>query len=60
MRDYLKKNDWARMKYQEMKYKLAEKAKQDKKAYTVLKELNINEFIDEIVNKEKTNTQQCI
>lgn len=55
MRDYLRKNDWARVKYQEMKYQLAEKANQDKKLYAALKELNVNEFIDEIIEKEKQN-----
>lgn len=30
-RDFLRKNDWARLKYQQMKYDLAEEAKQDKK-----------------------------
>ena len=55
MRDFLRKNDWARLKYQEMKYELAEKANQNKKLYDGLKELNVNEFIDEIIEKEKRN-----
>ncbi|WP_052467135.1 GrpB family protein [Psychroserpens damuponensis] len=58
MRNFLRKNDWARLKYQEMKYELAEKANQDKKLYAELKELNVNEFIDEIIEKEKTNLQR--
>lgn len=53
-RDFLRKNDWARIKYQEMKYELAEKANQDKKIYAELKELNVNSFIDSIIAKEKT------
>ncbi|NQX86396.1 MAG: GrpB family protein [Flavobacteriaceae bacterium] len=53
MRNYLRKNDSARIKYQEMKYLLAEKANQDKKLYAKLKELNINNFIDEIIEIEK-------
>ena len=53
MRNFLQKNDWARMKYQEMKYDLAEKANQNNKRYAELKELNVNEFIDEIIKKEK-------
>ncbi|MCM8569852.1 GrpB family protein [Gramella jeungdoensis] len=57
-RNFLRKNDWARIKYQEMKYQLAEKANQNKKLYAELKEMNINEFIDEIIEKEKTNAQQ--
>ena len=54
MRDFLRKNDWARLKYQEMKYELAAKANQNKKLYAKLKELNVNEFIDEIIKEEKT------
>ena len=53
MRNYLRKNDSARIKYQEMKYLLAEKANQNKKLYAELKELNVNEFIDEIIEIEK-------
>ena len=60
MRNYLRKNDSARIKYQEMKYQLAEKANQNKKLYAELKELNVNEFIDQIIKIEKTNVQQCI
>ena len=55
MRNYLRKNDSARIQYQEMKYRLAEKANQDKKLYAELKELNVNEFIDEIIEIEKKN-----
>ena len=58
MRNFLKKNEWARIKYQEMKYRLAEKANQDKKLYAELKELNVNKFIDDIIKKEKTTAQQ--
>ena len=50
---HLRKNDSARIKYQEMKYLLAEKANQDKKLYGKLKELNINDFICEIIEIEK-------
>lgn len=52
-RDFLRKNDWARIKYQEMKYELAAQANQDKKVYAALKEDNINEFIDSIIEAEK-------
>ncbi|MDP2414596.1 GrpB family protein [Daejeonella sp.] len=55
-RDFLRKNDWARMKYQQIKYELAEKAKQDKKVYATLKELNVNDFIDSIIEEEKRQT----
>lgn len=52
-RDFLRKNDWARLEYQQIKYKLAEKADQDRKKYADLKELNANDFIDAIVETEK-------
>jgi GrpB-like predicted nucleotidyltransferase (UPF0157 family) len=52
-RDFLRKNDWARIKYQQMKYEVAEKANQDRKVYATLKELNINDFIDTIIEEEK-------
>lgn len=52
-RDFLRKNDWARLEYQQIKYKLAEKADQDRKKYADLKELNANDFIDTIVETEK-------
>lgn len=52
-RNYLRKNDWARKKYQEMKYELAIEANQDRKVYANLKELKVNEFIDTIIEEEK-------
>lgn len=52
-RDFLRKNDWARLKYQQMKYELAEKANQDVKIYAALKELHVNDFIDSIIEEEK-------
>ena len=52
-RNFLKNNDWARLKYQQMKYELAEKANQDKKIYAQLKELNVNDFIDSMIAKIK-------
>ena len=53
MRNFLKKHEWARVSYQEMKYELAKKADQDKKKYTELKEQYVNDFIDDIIEKEK-------
>jgi GrpB-like predicted nucleotidyltransferase (UPF0157 family) len=52
-RNFLQKNDWARIQYQQMKYALAEKANQDSKMYADLKELNVNDFIDSIIEEEK-------
>lgn len=54
-RDYLRINKWARLKYQELKYELAEKAGQNKQRYAELKELNAKEFINSIVEKAKTS-----
>lgn len=51
-RDHLRKSEAARLKYQAMKYKLAEKADQNKKRYAELKELHVNNFIDAIIEKE--------
>ena len=56
-RNFLRKNDWARLEYQTMKYDLAEKANQDKNIYAELKELNANVLIDSIIEKEKLNAQ---
>ena len=52
-RDFLRKNDWARLKYQQMKYDMAEQANQDRKKYQALKEQYINDFIDSIIAEEK-------
>jgi GrpB-like predicted nucleotidyltransferase (UPF0157 family) len=52
-RNFLQKNEWARIQYQQMKYELAEKANQDRKVYADLKELYVNDFIDSIIEKEK-------
>jgi GrpB-like predicted nucleotidyltransferase (UPF0157 family) len=54
--DFLRKNEWARKQYKEMKYRLAERAHQDKKKYAALKELEVNAFIDKIIALEKSNT----
>ncbi|MFT3946439.1 MAG: GrpB family protein [Agriterribacter sp.] len=52
-RNYLRKNDWARIKYQQMKYELAEKSNQNQKVYAALKEQNVNNFIDTIIEEER-------
>lgn len=56
-RDYLRTNDDVRLAYQEMKYELAEKAKQNKKLYAELKELHINSFVDKITELQKQAQQ---
>lgn len=54
-RNYLRKHEWAREKYQQMKYEIAEQVGQDKKRYAELKELTVNDFIDEIIELERRN-----
>jgi GrpB-like predicted nucleotidyltransferase (UPF0157 family) len=58
-RNFLRKNDWARLQYQQMKYELAEKANQDQKKYAALKECKVNDFIDTIISKEK-HSKDCL
>lgn len=60
IRNFLRKNEWARVEYQQMKYKLAEQANQDKKTYANLKELYTNGFIDEIIQQEKLNQKNAL
>ncbi len=52
-RNFLRKNEWARLKYQQMKYEIAEKAGQDRKLYADLKELIANDFINSMITEEK-------
>jgi GrpB-like predicted nucleotidyltransferase (UPF0157 family) len=55
LRNHLRKNEWARVKYQQLKYQLAEKANQNRKLYAELKELYINDFIDSVIEAERKN-----
>jgi len=52
-RNYLRKNDEARLYYQQLKYECAERANQDRKLYQLFKEQLVNKFIDDIIAKEK-------
>jgi GrpB-like predicted nucleotidyltransferase (UPF0157 family) len=52
-RNHLRKNELAREKYQMLKYKLAEKANQNRKVYAALKEIYVNSFIDSIIEQEQ-------
>jgi GrpB-like predicted nucleotidyltransferase (UPF0157 family) len=52
-RNHLRKNEEARIKYQQMKYALAEQSNQDRKKYQELKELYVNDFIDSMIAVEK-------
>ena len=55
-RNHLRKNEEARIKYQQMKYELAEQSNQDRKKYQELKELLVNDSIDSIVEMEKNKS----
>lgn len=56
-RNYLRKHEWARIQYQQMKYDIAVMANQNKKTYAALKELYVNDFIDSIIEREKQEQQ---
>ncbi|HEX4958157.1 MAG TPA: GrpB family protein [Lacibacter sp.] len=55
LRNYLRKNEWARVKYQQLKYEIAEMANQNRKLYAELKELYSNDFIDSVIEEERKN-----
>jgi GrpB-like predicted nucleotidyltransferase (UPF0157 family) len=55
LRNYLRKNELARIKYQQLKYQLAEKANQNRKLYAEMKELYSNDFIDSVIEEERKN-----
>lgn len=57
-RNFLQKNEWAREKYQSLKYSLAEMANQNKKVYAQLKEDHVNSFIDLMVEEELKNLKK--
>lgn len=50
-RDFLRKHEWARITYQSLKYEMAALANQDRKKYQELKELHVNQFIDDIIGQ---------
>jgi GrpB-like predicted nucleotidyltransferase (UPF0157 family) len=52
-RDYLIKNEEARVQYQNLKYEIAEEANQDRKKYAQLKEVKATAFINSIIEKAK-------
>lgn len=52
-RDYLKKNETARLHYQNIKYQIAKEVNQDKKKYAELKEVEASDFINGIIEKAK-------
>ncbi len=52
-RDYLIANEDARNEYQNLKFKIADEANQDKKKYAELKEVKAREFIDSVIAKAK-------
>jgi GrpB-like predicted nucleotidyltransferase (UPF0157 family) len=50
-RDFLLKDATTRQQYQELKYKIAETAEQDRKRYAILKEINAQSFINNILER---------
>ncbi|MBT8191659.1 MAG: GrpB family protein [Bacteroidia bacterium] len=50
-RDYLRENEMERVQYEKLKYKIAEKTRQDRKEYAKLKEVMAKEFIESIIKK---------
>ncbi len=50
-RDYLIADADARTEYQNLKYKIADEAKQDKKIYAELKEIKAKDFVNSIIAK---------
>jgi len=52
-RDYLRENSKKRIEYENLKYKIAEMAKQDRKEYAKLKEDMAKEFVESIIEKSK-------
>ncbi|MHA7058648.1 GrpB family protein [Aquimarina sp. M1] len=52
-RDHLRKNKTARLTYQNLKYTIAERADQNRKAYNLIKEIKAKEFICSIIDLEK-------
>lgn len=52
-RDYLIANEETRIQYQNLKFKIAEEANQDRKQYAALKEAKAAKFIHTIIEKAK-------
>ena len=57
-RDFLRKNEWAKKEYQNIKFKLAEEANHNRKAYAALKELRAKEWIQSIVDLAKKESKK--
>ena len=53
-RDFLRNNKKERLKYEDLKYEIAEEANQDRKAYAKLKEVKARKFIESIIQMMKT------
>jgi len=52
-RDFLIKNDWAKIEYESLKFKIAKETDQDHKLYAELKEEKATEFISKIIELAK-------
>lgn len=56
LRDFLRKNEWARRTYQQMKLDIAAEVNQNRKQYAALKEERVNPFIDEVIALERQSS----
>ena len=57
-RNYLTSNEAERIKYQNLKHKIAEEVNQDQKKYAQLKEVKAGKFINEIIEKAKISSSK--
>jgi GrpB-like predicted nucleotidyltransferase (UPF0157 family) len=59
-RDFLRKNEWSKKEYQNLKIELAKKVNHDQKKYAALKEIHAKEWIQSIVElAKKENEKKC-
>ncbi|MFT6320824.1 MAG: GrpB-like predicted nucleotidyltransferase (UPF0157 family) [Granulosicoccus sp.] len=52
-RDFLRKNDWEKKEYENLKFELAEEVNQDRKKYAALKEIRAKKWILSIIELAK-------
>ena len=48
-RDFLRKNKWARIEYENLKMRIADETRQDRKKYAELKETRARDFVEKIL-----------
>ena len=57
-RDFLRKNDWARKEYENLKFELAKEVDQDRKEYAALKEIRAKRWISSIIDLAKKENEK--